>query len=275
MKRIILLLLAVMLLAGTGWAWMEPGQTALDPITAQYYRTLYASTLLPLVPGTGSIGVSGNAFDAAYIDTANCTKFVSSTLDTGLAIRSSGTGISKNNYIHIFAGDEPGIFASDSNTTVARMTSSWTLSRTYGGWYSPLAGYFGGLVTGGGGLAAGGGKVSGGYLEVIQYIQSKNNATTIAKNNEITMRTDVDNPYIASSDSSSGNARTRDSLVYIGTAGFLLTKPLNDSAIVLLAYPQGLRPATPVLGMMIAIDGTTTTDSLLIYLGGAWVVLKP
>jgi hypothetical protein len=38
-------------------------------------------------------------------------------------------------------------------------------------------------------------------------------------------------------------------------------------------YAKGQRPASPVLGDIIMIDGDTTTDSLLVYMGGVWKLL--
>jgi hypothetical protein len=41
----------------------------------------------------------------------------------------------------------------------------------------------------------------------------------------------------------------------------------------LQAYAKGERPAAPLLGDIIMIDGDGNTDSLLVYMGGAWKLL--
>jgi hypothetical protein len=61
----------------------------------------------------------------------------------------------------------------------------------------------------------------------------------------------------------------------VGTEGITGFRLVQDSITQLLPYAKGLRPAAPATGMVIAIDGDTTSDSLLVYLGGAWQVLKP
>ncbi len=48
-----------------------------------------------------------------------------------------------------------------------------------------------------------------------------------------------------------------------------------DSIHLLKPYASGLRPANPTVGMMICVDGTGTADSLLVYLGTTWAVIKP
>jgi hypothetical protein len=40
------------------------------------------------------------------------------------------------------------------------------------------------------------------------------------------------------------------------------------------AYAKGTRPASPSLGDIIVIDGDGNTDSLLVYLGGTWKLIK-
>jgi hypothetical protein len=82
-------------------------------------------------------------------------------------------------------------------------------------------------------------------------------------------RVDVNNPYIAFSDSATSAARTRDSLVYNG-ASFAFTKP-----VVMTVYAPGTRPTTAELGQIITIDGTGDSDSSLQYLGSAWRVIYP
>ena len=70
MKRLFLIL-TVMAIASSAMAWGNGWQsygTSDNPLINAYYTSLYAGTILPLVPGTGSIGAIGNVFDFANVD---------------------------------------------------------------------------------------------------------------------------------------------------------------------------------------------------------------
>lgn len=73
MKKIIIILMLALLpgLAVAGWGgsnWDNYFGTSTNPIIAAYYNTLYANSILPLTPNTGSIGSAANAWDASWQD---------------------------------------------------------------------------------------------------------------------------------------------------------------------------------------------------------------
>ncbi|MDQ7798522.1 MAG: hypothetical protein RDU76_06225 [Candidatus Edwardsbacteria bacterium] len=165
-----------------------------------------SNLVLPLTSGTGSLGASGNAWNAAYVDTVNATNIV----QVGSIVHAN-TGIYRGN------GDI----------------------------------YFGSLFANGRAWLQGGNKTG-----ITLY---GNGGVWIGQNGVYT-----------APDSSDGWCA--DTLNFRGKAVDSRTQPYIQG---FTPYAKGTRPATPALGDIIAIDGDTTTDSLLCYLGGAWVVLKP
>ena len=174
------------------------------------------------------------------------------------SLLTSTTGV--NSWVGLTPGTTAGsgkFVSSDSASGSTRATVSFGYNRNVAAWY------FTNAVTSTGALSGASVVASNGD------ISATSTAASVVKNNTILLRVGVDNPYIVLSDSTGGAARTRDSCVYNG-ASFSFTKP-----VVSAIYAKGVRPSTAELGQIIIIDGDTTTDSLLVYLGGAWVVLKP
>jgi hypothetical protein len=67
MKKIIFLLLAVTLLAGSAYAWQGHGSSG-NPLIDGYFTTLYGQTILPISSNSGSVGAVGNAFNFGNFD---------------------------------------------------------------------------------------------------------------------------------------------------------------------------------------------------------------
>lgn len=91
-----------------------------------------------------------------------------------------------------------------------------------------------GLLTSAGGITTSGATnmVSTGYISAATdlytgaLVLAKSTTANVTKNNLVQMTCNVDNPCIVYSDSASGAARTRDSLVYNG-ASFAFTRPVQ------------------------------------------------
>jgi hypothetical protein len=130
MKKMLFCVLAGLMLAGPAIAWLEPGQTALDPITARYYTTLYSNTILPITANTGSIGSSGNAFNAVWADSINSGIFRAT--NDSVTFWAQGTGLAVNQYLRLYFGDNPGIGLVDSTAAAQHPYGSMRASRTSG-----------------------------------------------------------------------------------------------------------------------------------------------
>lgn len=242
MKKLLIVLMLALLpsLAVADWDYFG---TSTNPLIQAYYTTLYANTIQPLIQGTGQVGTAENPFNSACSDTFKTNPNFGG-INAWAMILSSTTG----------AG--AGLVGSDSLAGQTRGSGYFNYSKNYLGWITASTINSTDYISGNG-------------LRSSSYIQMLSNVADVSKNNIIYIKATVDNPYIAFRDSSAGAAPTRDSTWYNG-ASFVYSKPL-----VMTVYASGTEPTTAELGQVITIDGTTTSDSLLVYLGGAWRVLYP
>ena len=201
-------------------------------------------------------GSSTNPLLQAYYTTIYGTNFLPLVANTG------SVGTAANAFNSMYA--DSGVFgatslypATASNDMVLSSGSTYNINSSAGAitWTAKANSAF--SITG------------GGVNFSVAGVSSALSSTAGLSLNNIITAYPSDNPYIAFRDSSAGAAPTRDSLIYNG-ASFTFTKP-----VVTAIYASGVRPTTAELGQIIIIDGTTTTDSMLVYLGGAWVRLYP
>lgn len=107
MKKILFILLLPALAFASGWD--NYSGTAMSPVVSGYYNYLQATDsiktqlLAPRIANTGSIGASGNAFNAGYMDTVK-TSVLTALSGKKISIPAADTFSFGNSYIHTADG---------------------------------------------------------------------------------------------------------------------------------------------------------------------------